>query len=135
MIAVTHHQPTTIGIDLVSMILKVGGHLGLQRRRGHLPSAVAHNLVQHRRISRAGRVGAAIVIDYLADFLLSSVQLGLGRLGWAAILVSPVWFGAGRPGGMTARMTAEQAMRAGRAFWCCLARAEAETAVALVGGP
>jgi hypothetical protein len=40
-----------------------------------------------------------------AHLLRSAVQSGLGRSGWEAILVSPVWLGAVGPGGMTERMT------------------------------
>jgi hypothetical protein len=37
--------------------------------------------------------------------LFSTVQLGLARSGWAAFLVSPVWFGSVVACGMTVRMT------------------------------
>jgi hypothetical protein len=40
-----------------------------------------------------------------ANLLLSTVQSGLARSGWAAILVSVVWSGAVGSGGMTTRMT------------------------------
>jgi len=40
-----------------------------------------------------------------AHLLCSTVQLGLARSGWAAILFSPVWLGAVVACGMTARMT------------------------------
>jgi hypothetical protein len=40
-----------------------------------------------------------------ADLLLSTVQLGPARSGWAAFLFRPVWFGLVVACGMTARMT------------------------------
>ena len=36
---------------------------------------------------------SATVLEITANLLFSTVQLGLARSGWAAILVSPVWFG------------------------------------------
>jgi hypothetical protein len=40
-----------------------------------------------------------------ANLLFYTVQLGLARSGWAAFLVSAVWFGSVVACGMTARMT------------------------------
>jgi hypothetical protein len=45
------------------------------------------------------------VWETTADLLLSMVQRGLARSGWAEVLVSAVWFGSVGLGGMTARMT------------------------------
>ncbi len=51
---VADHQPTAIGVDLPSMGLDMGGDLGLQRGRQHLPGTITDNLIQQRR---AGLVG------------------------------------------------------------------------------
>ena len=47
-IAVAHHQPATVLVDLVGVGVDIGGDLGLQRRRQHLPGAVADDLIQQR---------------------------------------------------------------------------------------
>ena len=54
MVTVADDQPATVGVNLATMDVDVGGHLGLQRRRQHLPGTVADNLIEHRR---AGLVG------------------------------------------------------------------------------
>jgi hypothetical protein len=46
-----------------------------------------------------------LIYKIAANLLLSTVQLGLARSGLAAFLVSAVWFGAVRTGGITASMT------------------------------
>ena len=38
----------TVLVDLVGVRLDVGGDLGLQRRREHLPSAVTDDLIEQR---------------------------------------------------------------------------------------
>jgi hypothetical protein len=50
------HQPTALLVDLADELLDMGGDLGLQRRGRHLPSAVAHDLIEQRPAGRAGRV-------------------------------------------------------------------------------
>ena len=59
--AVADHQPAAIGVDLATVRLDIGGDLGLQRRRQHLPGAVADDLIEHRR---AGLVGLRTFLDY-----------------------------------------------------------------------
>ena len=58
---VADHQPTAIGVDLPSMGLDMGGDLGLQRGRQHLPGTITDNLIQQRR---AGLVGLRTFLDY-----------------------------------------------------------------------
>ncbi len=64
---VAHHQPVTVLIDLLSMSVDVGAHLGLQRRGQHLPRAVTHNLVEQRFTTGHGGlvVGLIVLLDYL----------------------------------------------------------------------
>jgi len=45
---VVDHQPVTVLIDDVGELLNVGGDLGLQRRRQHLPRTTADQLIQQR---------------------------------------------------------------------------------------
>ena len=52
--AVADHQPTTVGVDLAAVRLDIGRDLGLQRRRQHLPGAVADNLIEQRRARHVG---------------------------------------------------------------------------------
>jgi hypothetical protein len=47
-VAITHHQPPPVGVELISELLDVGGHLGLQRRGQHSTRALAHDLVYRR---------------------------------------------------------------------------------------
>ena len=47
-IAVADHQAPSVLVDLTGMGVDVGGHLGLQRRRQHLPGAVADDLIEQR---------------------------------------------------------------------------------------
>ena len=47
-VAVADHQPVTVLVDLVGELLDVGGDLGLQRRRQHLPGTVADDLIEQR---------------------------------------------------------------------------------------
>ena len=47
-IAVAHHQPATVLVDLIGELLDVGGDLGLQRRRQHLPGTVTDDLIEQR---------------------------------------------------------------------------------------
>ena len=47
-VAVADHQPTPVLVDLTDMGVDVGGDLGLQRRREHLPGTVADDLVEQR---------------------------------------------------------------------------------------
>jgi hypothetical protein len=63
---VAHHQPMTIHVDLAGVRVDVGGHLGLQRCRQHLPSTVADNLIEQRRSRsrRAARVGLGPLVNY-----------------------------------------------------------------------
>ena len=59
--AVAHHQPAPIGVDLTTVGVDERSHLSLQRRRQHLPRAVADNRIQQRR---AGLVGLRTFLDY-----------------------------------------------------------------------
>ena len=58
---VAHHQPAPVAVHLTTMSGDIGDDLGLQRRRQHLPGAVADDLIQHRR---AGPVGLRTFLDY-----------------------------------------------------------------------
>ena len=62
MVAVADHQPVTVLVDLIRVRVDVGGDLGLQRRRQHLPGTVAHDLIEQRA---ARLVGLGPVVDYL----------------------------------------------------------------------
>jgi len=65
-VAVADHQPAAILIDLVDMSVDVGGDLALQRRRQHLPSTLAGQLIEHRPADR-GRgvpVGLRPLVNY-----------------------------------------------------------------------
>jgi hypothetical protein len=59
--AIPDHQPATMIINITAIGVDVGCHLGPQRRRQHLPSTVADDLIQHRR---AGLVGDRTFLDY-----------------------------------------------------------------------
>jgi hypothetical protein len=65
-VAVADHQPVTVLVQLPSMRLDVGDHLGPQPRSQHLPRTVTHDLIQQRRPQRrhARRVGLRLVVDY-----------------------------------------------------------------------
>jgi len=67
MVAIADHQPPTVLIDLVGERIDVGGDLGLQRRREHLSSAVADQLVQQRPADPSRDVGVGLerLVDYL----------------------------------------------------------------------
>lgn len=59
-IAIADHQTLAVFVDLVNELFNVGSDLGGQRRREHLPGAVADNLIKQRprRISvLVGRTG------------------------------------------------------------------------------
>jgi hypothetical protein len=66
-VAVTDHQTATGLIDLVGELLDIGGDLGLQGGREHLPGAVTDDLIEQRRAARraARRVGLGLVMNYL----------------------------------------------------------------------
>jgi hypothetical protein len=66
-IAVTDHQPTPVAVQQIGVRLDVGGDLGLQRRRQHLPRPLAHELVQHRptTVPSGVVVGQRLVVNYL----------------------------------------------------------------------
>jgi hypothetical protein len=59
--AVADHQPAAVGVDLVGVGVDVGRDLGPQRRRQHLPGAVAHDLIEQRP---AGLVGLGSFLNY-----------------------------------------------------------------------
>ena len=65
--AVADHQPTTLRVELVGMSVDVGGDLGQQRRRQHLPRPVASELVEQRptHSRRDVLLGLALLLDYL----------------------------------------------------------------------
>jgi hypothetical protein len=48
-------------IDLATVRVDIGGHLGTQRRRQHLPGSVTDNFIQQR----PAVVGPRIFLDYL----------------------------------------------------------------------
>ena len=60
---VANHQPSTVFVDLVGERLNVGGNLGLQRRRQHLPGPVTDDLIKQRPTVRL--VGRRSILDYL----------------------------------------------------------------------
>jgi hypothetical protein len=66
-VAVTDYQPVTGLVDLIRERLDMGGDLGLQRRRQHLPGAVADQLIQQRPTHRGRGVllGLVLLLDYL----------------------------------------------------------------------
>jgi hypothetical protein len=70
-------------IELAAVVL---AHAGLDQNPDHNVNLLVNGLVT-------------------ADLLLSTVQLGPARSGWAAFLFRPVWFGLVVACGMTARMT------------------------------
>ena len=45
---VADHQPPALLVELACERIDVGGDLGLQRRRQHLPGAVADDLIKQR---------------------------------------------------------------------------------------
>jgi hypothetical protein len=63
-VPVADHQAKAILVELVAELLDVGGDLGLQSRREHLPSSIADDLIEQRPAGRVlvGRLG---VVDYL----------------------------------------------------------------------
>ncbi len=64
-VAVADHQPVPVLVDLIGVGVDVGGDLGLQRRRQHLPGTVAHDLIEQRPARRAVLVGRIGVVNYL----------------------------------------------------------------------
>ena len=48
MMAIAHHQTPAAIVDLIAELINVGSDLGGQRRREHLPSAIADDLVEQR---------------------------------------------------------------------------------------
>jgi hypothetical protein len=56
-VAVADHQPPPVLVDLIDELVDVGGDLGMQRRRQHLPGTVADDLVEQRPTRRAVVVG------------------------------------------------------------------------------
>jgi hypothetical protein len=66
-VAVADHQTATGLIDLVGELLDIGGDLGLQGGREHLPGAVTDDLIEQRRAARraARRAGLGLVMNYL----------------------------------------------------------------------
>ena len=65
MVAVAHHQPIPVIVDLVDIGIDVGGDLGLQRRREHRPCTFTHDLVEQRPARRAVVNGRICIVDYL----------------------------------------------------------------------
>lgn len=65
--AVADHQPPAVLVDLVPVGLDVGGDLGQQRRREHLPRAVAGQLVEQRPTHgrRDVLLGLVLLVGYL----------------------------------------------------------------------
>jgi hypothetical protein len=64
--AVAHHQPTTVGIELIGVRIDVGSDLGLQRGGEHLPGPLTHQRVEQLRTRRRGPVtGLSGFPDYL----------------------------------------------------------------------
>ena len=55
-VAVAHHQPAAVLVELVGERGDVGGDLGLQRRGQHPPGTLAHDLVDQRPPTDAGPV-------------------------------------------------------------------------------
>jgi hypothetical protein len=47
-IAVAHHQPPPVLVNLIGELLDIGGHLSAQRRRQHLPGTITNDLVEQR---------------------------------------------------------------------------------------
>lgn len=63
---VADHQAPAVLVDLVVVGLDIGGDLGQQRRRQHLPCTVAGELVGQRPTDRRHDVlGLALLVDYL----------------------------------------------------------------------
>ena len=60
---VADHQPPALLVELACERIDVGGDLGLQRRRQHLPGAVADDLIKQRPTGRL--VGHRSVVNYL----------------------------------------------------------------------
>jgi hypothetical protein len=46
--AIAHHQTPAVLVDLITELVDIGGDLGGQRRREHLPGAVADDLIEQR---------------------------------------------------------------------------------------
>ena len=70
-------------VELVDERLDVRGHLGLQRRREHLPRTIADQLVQQRPTHRGRGVllGLVLLVDYPACFMR------LTDTGWMCVKV------------------------------------------------
>ena len=64
MVAVTHHQPATVLIDLIGELIHIGSDLGLQGCGEHLPGPVAHDLIEDRPVIVVGLVGTIRGVDY-----------------------------------------------------------------------
>ena len=63
-VAVAHHQPIPVLVDLTQVGVDVGGDLGLQRSREHRSCTITHDLVEQRPARRAVLVGRIRVVDY-----------------------------------------------------------------------
>lgn len=63
-VAVTHHQPTTVLIDLIGELIDIDSDLGLQGCGEHLPGPVAHDLIEDRPVIVVGLVGTIRGVDY-----------------------------------------------------------------------
>jgi len=66
-VAVADHQPTTLLVNPLAKRLDMSGDLGLHRRRQHLPSTLASELVEQRAADSRGGVlvGLGLFLDYL----------------------------------------------------------------------
>jgi hypothetical protein len=63
-VAIADHQAPSVLVDLTGMGVDVGGHLGLQRRREHLPSTVVDDLIEQRPTGTVVLlVGAFLVVN------------------------------------------------------------------------
>jgi hypothetical protein len=47
-VTVAHHQPSAVLVELITELVNVGSDLGGQRRREHLPSTIADDLINQR---------------------------------------------------------------------------------------
>ena len=64
MVAVAHHQPVPVVVELIGVLGHIRGDLGLQRRGQHLPGTVADDLVQQRAPRGLVAVGVLGVVNY-----------------------------------------------------------------------
>jgi hypothetical protein len=65
--------PPSVLIDLASMGVDVGGDLGPQRRREHLPGAIADDLIEQRSTTTIVRIGTTRAV--LADWEVSRTHM------------------------------------------------------------